>query len=371
MIQMSSSKNKKILVLVIDIDNDMGDAGLSSPIVGYEKVLDSVIRFATIKPQDSDVNAIFSGLSIYRKLVREGYDAEIAVVSGDKRDTVKAFMLISNQLSALKKQIGFTHIYFVSDGASDEKILPIISTIAPIIGVERVIVEQSRGIEETYILIGRYIKKALSEQPYARIFLGIPGLLMISIVVLSIIGLSKYILDAILLLTGSYFFIRGFGIIDSIISSWRKSPIIGLLYMISAGFFLYVFIVPIIIVMTTGFVIDALVVVLDAILLPLMIGVLLLFGGRIFHKLTEKEAQTMWKESALLIPIILFIIFLNSFLNQLRSLGKNMSMSQVIMLLNNSFLKMQLILIVLVSIGVAIFFIIFDLLSKHELEQQY
>lgn len=366
---MSLSKNKKILVLVIDIDDDIGEAGIPSPIIGYKEVLDKAVHFAIMKPQDSDVNAIFSAISIYKKLLEQGLDAEIAVLSGDRYDTVKAYMKISDLLSKLKEQIGFTHIYFVSDGASDEKIIPIISSIAPVIGIERVIVEQSRGIEETYILIGRYIKKALKEQPYARIFLGIPGLLMISIVVLSVIGLTKYTLDAILLLLGSYFFIRGFGIIDAIIRSWKKSPIVGLMYIISAGLFSYIFIISFLIIIVMGFVVEALISFLDAALLPLMIGVLLLFGGKIFSKLIEKEAHTIWRESILLIPVILFIVFLNSFSAQLRSLGNNASFSQVIMLLNNSFLRTQLILIVLISVGIAVFFIIFDLLSKRRLEQ--
>jgi putative membrane protein len=361
---MSLWRDKKILVLVVDIDNDLGEAGIKAPLIGYEEVFKGALDFALKKPSDSDVNAIFYALSLYKKLKNEGADIEIAILTGEKGSSLKSALKISRELEELKKHIGFTHILFVSDGMSDEQVIPVISSISPIIGVERVVVEQSRGIEETYILLGRYIRKAFTEQPYARIFLGIPGLLIIISIAISVIGLSQYIWDIILLTIGSYFFIKGFGIWDLIVISWRKSPIIGIMYFISISLLAYVVIGVGMIFYYYGSSLNSIINAIDLSILPLMISFILLFGGRVFGKVIDKMYHMIWKDSIAFLPVILSIIFLRNLQLQLYSFkysGKSISFYNV---LYNTGLAIQLIMIIVISISVAVLFIIIDILSK-------
>ncbi len=361
---MSLWRDKKVLILVVDIDDDLGEAGVKAPLIGYEEVLKGAVDFALKKPSDSDVNAIFHALSLYRRLRDEGANVEIAVLTGEKGGSLKSSLKISRELEELKKHIGFTHVLFVSDGVSDEQVIPVISSISPIIGVERVVVEQSRSIEETYILLGRYIKKALTEQPYARVFLGIPGLLIIIGVAISVIGLSQYIWDIILLIIGSYFFIKGFGIWDLIIASWRKSPIIGIMYFISAALLAYVVIGVGIIFYYYGFSLSSIINGIDLSVLPLMISSILLFGGRVFSKVVDKMYHMIWKDSIAFLPLILSIIFLRNLQLQLYNLRLTSKNVNTYDLLYNTGLVIQLIMIIIVSVSVAILFIIIDILSK-------
>jgi putative membrane protein len=361
---MSLWRDKRILILVVDIDDDLGEAGIKAPLIGYEEVLKGALDFALRKPIDSDVNAIFYALSLYRRLKNEGIDVEIAVLTGERGGSLKSSFKISRELEELKKRIGFTHILFVSDGMSDEQVIPVISSISPIIGVERVVVEQSRGIEETYILLGRYIKKAFTEQPYARVFLGIPGLLIIIGVAISVIGLSQYVWDIILLIIGSYFFIKGFGIWDLIISSWRKSPIIGIMYSIAIFLLAYIVIGVSLIFYYYGSSLNSIINAIDLSVLPLMISSILLFGGRVFSKVVDRLYNMIWKDSIAFLPVILSIIFLRNLqlqLYNLRSAGENISIQN---LLYDTGLITQLIMIILISVSVALLFIIIDFLSR-------
>lgn len=218
--------SRRLLILIVDRDNDIGESTRwETPIVGVESVRQAALEFAVARPEDSDVNVMFAGIQMYEKLRGEGRDVEIAVVGGDARDLVRADLRISEQLEALKRQLGFEEVLLVTDGAEDEAIIPIVQSYARIAGVRRVIVEQMRGIEETYILIGRYIKKALVEPRFSRLFLGIPGLLLLSLVGLYVSGYLDYAAAIAGLLIGGAMVIRGFNLEEKIYEFWGSSPI--------------------------------------------------------------------------------------------------------------------------------------------------
>ncbi len=226
---------ERILVLIVDRDADVEEAlGVKTPIYGEARVLDVGVKFAIEKPEDSDANVIFAGVNLYRKLRSEGEDVEVAIVSGDKLDPVKADLKIRRELEELKKLINFTSIILVSDGAEDEAVIPVVQSVAPVSSVKRIIVEQWRGVEETYILIGRYIKKALLEPRFSRMFLGIPGFIILSLAILKLTGYLSYASVIAGLIIGAAMVVRGFNLEEKIMEYWTASPIMFIASAISA-----------------------------------------------------------------------------------------------------------------------------------------
>src|SRR5437870_13914947 len=76
----------KTLVLCIDRDNDIGaKTGIRSPVLGREANLAAATKLGLADPEDSDVNALLSAVSIYDGLVKESQEAEVATICGDVR----------------------------------------------------------------------------------------------------------------------------------------------------------------------------------------------------------------------------------------------------------------------------------------------
>ena len=216
---------RRLLVLAVDRDDDIGRVGIPTPIVGEEAVLDAARRFGLERPEDPDLNVMYAALSLARRLRREGTDAIVAIVGGDATDPVKADLRIREQVEAIVKELGVDGVILVADGREDEEVIPVIQSVAPIVAVKRVVVEQLRGLEETYILIGRYIRKALVEPRFARVLLGYPGIIVTGFAVLALLGLLRYAFTAILLIAGILMIIRGFGLEEKLAEVWSKNSI--------------------------------------------------------------------------------------------------------------------------------------------------
>ncbi|MCD6313153.1 MAG: DUF373 family protein, partial [Thaumarchaeota archaeon] len=77
---------KKLLILVVDRDNDVGrKTGISTPIVGFEENLKAAQALLLADPEEADANAIFGALKIYRELSEKlGDDVEVATVAGEE-----------------------------------------------------------------------------------------------------------------------------------------------------------------------------------------------------------------------------------------------------------------------------------------------
>ena len=100
----------------------------------------------------------------------------------------------------------------VSDDYSDEAILPLIESRVPVSSVRRIIIKHSESIEETAALFSRYIKLIWETPRYARLALGIPGLLLFLFGVFYITDVLNYYYIAIIFIFGSVLLIKGFGI---------------------------------------------------------------------------------------------------------------------------------------------------------------
>ena len=149
---------KKTLILVIDRDNDYGvKAGIVSPVIGFEDCKKAALALGIADPEDSDTNGLLGALHLYRQLQEEngGDSYEVALICGDKKVGHISDKILVSQLESVLEQVHPDNAYLVSDGAEDEYIGPIIRSRVPIDHVERVIVQQAPGVENTLYMFKR------------------------------------------------------------------------------------------------------------------------------------------------------------------------------------------------------------------------
>ncbi len=211
--KLTGHHERKPLIVVIDIDNDILDAGIETPVIGFEEVLDSAIRFALLKPEDSDTNALFEGLSLYKRLQEEGYNPEIVVLAGHKTDLLEAQRKIRSELKEVVSSINEpVEFYLVMDSEYDLMVIESIRDLGPVAGVKRVLVEQHLGIEASYMLLARYLKKAFLDPRFSKYTLGIPGALLALGTLLSLVGYGSIVFRLLAFLLGLVMIIRGFNL---------------------------------------------------------------------------------------------------------------------------------------------------------------
>ncbi|XRO75180.1 DUF373 family protein [Methanocaldococcus sp. 28A] len=172
---MPEEKVKNYLVLVVDIDDDIGrKAGLNTPILGREENIKALIKLGLADPGDSDVNAILGGVKIYDELKASGKDVEIAIISGYVDvESEKCALRLKEQIDFLLYLYNPDFIYLVSDGKEDEMILKYLESKNVFVWKKRVVVKQSETLESTYYLIQEFIKKTMEEYiPLILTFIG-------------------------------------------------------------------------------------------------------------------------------------------------------------------------------------------------------
>jgi len=209
-------KTKKPIILIIDIDDDIGKVTGRSLIFGKDEVMKAAIDFAEKRPEDSDTNAIFAGLNLYENLKTTSNDPEIAIVGGHATNNMLAQILIKDRVKQLLEKIGNKDVefYLVSDGTDELLVAEVLRELAPIAGLRRVIVEQHLGVEGSYFLLARYIRKAIDDPKYSKYFLGIPGILIALFGILSVFGYIFLALKIILAVLGVFLILKGFNVED-------------------------------------------------------------------------------------------------------------------------------------------------------------
>ncbi|MFB6491476.1 MAG: DUF373 family protein [Thermoproteus sp. AZ2] len=215
----------RVLVLYVDRDGDLKQADIKTPVVGRDDVLRLGIQYILRHPDDSDANAIFGAINVYDKLVeRLGREnVEVAVVCGSPDERI-ANIVVLDELNKVLSIFDADAIHFVSDGPSDEAAIPAIQTRRPVIAVERIIVKQSRSVEETVSLIRYYLSKAVRDPAYRKYTVGIPSFLLF-LYALSIsinMPIISYILEMGILFVLFLLFMYGFGIYDFLRSALKR-----------------------------------------------------------------------------------------------------------------------------------------------------
>jgi putative membrane protein len=207
----------RILILCVDRDGDLEKkAEIKTPLLGRTSNLDAAVSLALRDPEEPDANAMFEAVRLYDRLQGERQPDEhfeVATISGTELGGVGADRKLVAELSKLLGSFNASEIILVTDGYSDEAILPLVESRVPVSSVRRIVVKHSESIEETAALFSRYLRLIWENPRYARLALGVPGLLFFLFGVLSVIpGAVNYYLISIVLILGGVLLVKGFGV---------------------------------------------------------------------------------------------------------------------------------------------------------------
>jgi putative membrane protein len=221
-------EQKRILILCVDRDGDLGlKAGLKTPVVGREENLNAAVALALRDPEEPDANAMFEAVHVYDRLKSENKPEEvfeIATVAGSELGGVSADRKIVAELNELLSSFPAGEVVLVTDGYSDQAVLPLVESRVPVSSVRRIVVKHSESIEETAALLTRYLKMIVENPRYSRIALGLPGLLFLILGILSIFNLLYYYWIAFLFVLSAFMVVKGFGVDKTVKSlyQWMK-----------------------------------------------------------------------------------------------------------------------------------------------------
>jgi putative membrane protein len=178
----------------------------------------------------------------------QGESCEVAAVCGVPDSGLDADRKIRREVENILGRDAFSGIVLVSDGVEDEQIVPIIQSLKPIVSVVRIVVKHSRTVEETYLVLGRYLKMLINDPRYSRFFVGVPGLIFVFAGLLILFNRAFEAEIAILLILGMAFLIRGFSL-DKLAASMLSNRPYAYLRLFSAVASIIIFLVA----LSTGY----------------------------------------------------------------------------------------------------------------------
>ncbi len=212
----SIKEEERVLVLVADIDNDLyRKTGISGPLTGRVQVLNGATQLALADPEDTDSNAMFQAVKMHDELREKGYVVNIAAITGSEDEGYEADREIIRQLELVLERYKADSCVFVTDGASDKRILPLIEARIKVNSIKLVIVKQAENLENAYFTV----LEKLKEPHYARIIFGIPAIIVLLFAVSYVAGTGWEAPAAII---GLYLLIKGFGLENALLDSFRS-----------------------------------------------------------------------------------------------------------------------------------------------------
>ena len=227
-------KNSRTLLICIDRDDDIGvKTGIRTPIVGRDACIAAATKLSITDPEEADANAIFAAIKEYDNLLSKGDFCEVIVVSGLFERGVMADKKIRNQVAEVLKGYPADGAVIISDGSEGEELVPVIQGLVPIISVRKVVIKHSKSVEESYAVLGRYLRMLIFDSRYARYSLGVPGIIFIALVLITISVPAVSAPLVLVVFIGIVFIIRGFDI-DRRIESVGKLSASGYLRLFSA-----------------------------------------------------------------------------------------------------------------------------------------
>jgi putative membrane protein len=207
---------KRILILCVDRDGDLGvKAGVKTPVIGREENVNAAVALALRDAEEPDANAMFEAVHTYDRLRSENKPEEvfeIATIAGSELGGVGADRKIVAELNELLSSFPAGEVVLVTDGYSDQAVLPLVESRVPVSSVRRIVVKHSESIEETAALFTRYLRMIVENPRYSRIALGLPGLLFLILGILSIFNLLYYYWIAFLFVLSAFMVVKGFGV---------------------------------------------------------------------------------------------------------------------------------------------------------------
>lgn len=245
---MSKSKDKKaerVLILCVDRDDDLGiKARVKTPVLGRDENLNAAISLALKDPEEPDANAIFEAVRIYDRLrerAKTYEEHQIATITGSELVGVEADRKLVSELTSVLEAFPASGVILVTDGFTDEAVLPLVQSRVPVNSVRRIVIKHSDSIEETAAIFSRYLRTLVENPRYSRYVLGLPGILIILLAVLYFVpnGLL-YAGLTFLFIVGAFLFVKGFGVDKRIsnlyqrIRSYSPPPLPGQIVGLSA-----------------------------------------------------------------------------------------------------------------------------------------
>ena len=220
-----SGTGEKYLVLCVDRDNDLGEkARIESPVVGRDQALAAATKLVLADPEEADANAIFAAVKKHDDMTKARNTCEVAVVCGEVDRGFEADRKIARQVSSILSASNYTGVILVSDGAEDEQVIPIIQSLKPIVSVQRIAVKHSQSVEETYQVLGRYLRMLVFDPHYSKYALGVPGLIFVIAGILIALGQAPVAALVTLLIIGGAFLVRGFSVDRTVAGVLQRGP---------------------------------------------------------------------------------------------------------------------------------------------------
>jgi putative membrane protein len=220
-----SQAREKYLVLCVDRDDDLGvKAKVDTPVVGREAAIAAATKLALADPEEADANAIFASVRKYDELVAKGSQCEVAIVCGEANGGFEADRRVAKEVLSVVNVAKCSGVVLVSDGGEDEQVIPIIQSMMPIVSVQRVAVKHSHTVEETYQVLGRYLRMLIFDPRYSKWALGVPGVIFI---LAGILIVAHQVFEAellTLLIVGGAFFVRGFNVDRTVAGLLQRGP---------------------------------------------------------------------------------------------------------------------------------------------------
>ncbi len=208
-------KEETILVLAVDVDNDLyRKTGIAGPLTGRVQNLNGATQLALADPEETDANTMFEAVKIYDQLKKDGYNVNVATITGSESEGYNADREVARQLELVLEQYKADSCIFVTDGASDKRVMPLIQSRIKINSVRSITMKQAEKLENTYFVI----LEKLKEPHYARIVFGIPAVLIMLFAISYALG-AGFIPPLVLI--GAYLLIKGFGLEDAFLGSFR------------------------------------------------------------------------------------------------------------------------------------------------------
>ncbi len=211
----TAAKAERILVLCVDRDDDLGmKAGINTPVLGRKENVNAAASLALRDPEEADANAMFEAVRIYdnlKKNVKGQEEHEVATIAGSDLEGVEADRQLVAELTEVLSKFPATDVILVTDGYTDEMVLPLIESRVPVTSVRRIVIQHSKSIEESAALFSRYMKVLVENPRYSRMILGLPGVLLVVLGVLAFIpGGLKFAIPALGVIVGAFLVLRGF-----------------------------------------------------------------------------------------------------------------------------------------------------------------
>ena len=202
---------RRILILCIDRDSDLhSKAKISGPVVGKEANIAAATKLILADPEEPDANTMFEAVRLHDELAKDN-DVQIATLTGSERLGYTADREVLKQLERVLSEFKCDSCIFVSDGESDEQVIPIIQSRVNIDSVRVVVMKQAKELEKTYFVL----LEKLKEPHYARLIFGIPAVLLVLLVVGDYLG---YGWRLVVLALGAYLLAKGFGIEEGMLN---------------------------------------------------------------------------------------------------------------------------------------------------------